>query len=104
MKAMKFTSLILACFFSLHIIAGDPDLKKNDDKYCAKVKDGKVAVMHDGNPITGTVTLTNGTQVMTDGTIVMRDGTKTTLKEDECVDKDGKITKENQTKDKDHEK
>ncbi len=95
---MKFTSIIIACFLSLNIVAGDPDKKKDDDKYCAKIKDGKVSVMHEGNPITGTVTLTNGTQIMTDGTIVNRDGTKSVLKEGECADKDGKINPREKSK------
>lgn len=99
---MKLISIIAACFLSLSVIAGN-DGPKDHEKYCAKVKDGKITVVSDGNAITGTITLTNGTQIMTDGTIVMRDGTKSTLKEGECMDKDGKITKENQTKDTDHE-
>ncbi len=99
---MKLFSILTACILSLNIMAGNGD-PKDHDKYCAKVKDGKAVVMHDGTPISGTVTLTDGTQVMTDGTVVMRDGTKVMLKENECIDKDGKITKENQTKEKENE-
>jgi hypothetical protein len=91
---MKLFSLITLTFLSLNITAGDGDPKTSQEKYCAKVKDGKLTVMHEGNPITGTVTLTNGMQIMTDGTILNRDGTKLMLKEGECVDKDGKLMKE----------
>jgi hypothetical protein len=100
---MRLVSIITACFFTLSVIAGKDDPKKDNDKYCAKIKDGKVTVVHGENPITGTITLSNGTQIMTDGTVVMRDGTKSALKEGECADKDGKIIKQTPTKEKTNE-
>jgi hypothetical protein len=64
------------------------------DKYCAKMKDGKLTVMHEGNVLAADASLSNGGTVRTDGTIVKKDGSTVTLKEGECVDKDGKIMKE----------
>jgi hypothetical protein len=100
---MKLISIITAGFLSLSIITGRDDPKSDPDKYCAKVKDGKITVVHEENPITGTITLTNGTQIMTDGTLVTREGIKSELKEGECIDKDGKITKEIKIKVDEHE-
>lgn len=87
---MKSLILIVASIFSLNVMAGG----LNPDKYCAKTKDGKVIVMHEGKTVTSTVTLTNGVQIMTDGTIVKKDGTKTMIKEGQCADANGDIMKE----------
>lgn len=91
---MKLMTLIAACALSFSVMAGngfDEPKPKNKDKYCAKLKDGKITVFHEGNTITGTVTLSNGTQIMTDGTVMKKDGTKSMLKDGECVTKDGTI-------------
>lgn len=93
---MKIATLITACLLSLSTItiAGDDKPNLHPNKYCVKMKDGKLTVMHEGQPITATVTLDNGTQIMTDGTVVKKDGSKTMMKEGECADKEGKIMKE----------
>jgi hypothetical protein len=64
------------------------------EKYCAKMKDGKKVVMHEGKPITKEVVLTNGTRILVNGTIIRSDNTKDTLKVGECISKDGDIALE----------
>jgi hypothetical protein len=64
--------------------------KMHGDKYCAKLQDGRMVVMHDGAVLNADVTLSNGTQVKTDGTVIYKDGTRSMLREGECVNKDGK--------------
>jgi hypothetical protein len=102
---MKKTILsIAAALFFLGAVAGTGGPKGNGDKYCAKMKDGKMQVMHDGNTITSDVTLSNGTKIMMDGTVMKSDGTKMKLKEGECVDKNGMSSmddKKGMNKDKD---
>jgi hypothetical protein len=74
------------------------------DKYCAKIRDGKKVVMHEGTQITADVTLDNGTVIRTDGTVVLQNGTRRTLQEGECIDKGGVISGEKDKKDKDKER
>jgi hypothetical protein len=62
---------------------------QDDERYCAKLRDGKLVVMHEGSVLTGDVTLKNGTQIKIDGSIVKQDGETIVLKDGECVDKDG---------------
>jgi hypothetical protein len=85
MKAIIF--LFIAAVFSLNTIAADP----HGDKYCAKMRDGKMVIMYEGKTVTADVTLANGTLIKTDGTIIRQDGTSVMLKEGECIDRDGKI-------------
>ena len=94
MKTILF--LIAASLFSINAIAGhDTNLSKaHPNKYCAKMKDGKFTIMHEGNAIMSDVTLTNGTIIKMDGTIIKKDGTKTILKQGECIDNEGKIMEE----------
>lgn len=91
---MRLVSLIAAIALSFNVMSAtgwvEPE-NKDKDRYCAKLKDGKLTVFHEGNTLTGTVTLTNGTQIMTDGTVMKKDGTKVMLKEGECVNKEGAI-------------
>src|SRR4051812_47113764 len=97
MKTVKtMISLMALSIFSLNVIAmdGEPSKKEHPDKYCAKMKDGKLAVMHENMEMTSEVTLSNGTKVHPDGTITKKDGSKTMLKEGQCVDMDGKVMKE----------
>jgi hypothetical protein len=61
----------------------------NDDQYCAKLRDGKLVMMHDGIIMTADVTLQNGTQIKMDGSIIKQDGETIVLKDGECVDKNG---------------
>jgi len=93
--------LIIGSVFSVYAITGNPPVPaKHPEKYCAKMKDGKKVVMHMGSAITADVTLNNGTVVKTDGTIVKSDGSTMTLKEGECISKDGDMSMEKHKKDK----
>jgi hypothetical protein len=84
-------TFIIASIFSLNILAGN-DTINHPDKYCAKIKDGKKVVMHQGKAITTEVTLSNGTKIQTDGIIIKPGGTR--MEEGECIDKDGIIAEE----------
>lgn len=55
--------------------------------------DGKMTMMHDGqpSPMTKTMTLRNGTKVMADGTVLLKNGKKTMLKEGQEIGTDGKM-------------
>ena len=93
MKKIFFT--LAAFIFFLQANAGNTHvLEKNSSKYCAKMQDGRLTVVHEGSAITADVTLSNGIIIQTDGAIVKKDGSKVELKEGECVDKDGKIVEE----------
>ena len=82
--------LIAACMIAfLSFIGSGPSLQ--DDKYCAKMKEGKMEVVHDGTPVVRDVMLTDGSQVKPDGTLIKKDGSLIILKEGECVDKDGRV-------------
>lgn len=88
---MKNLIALIAIFYSLIAVPENRDILpvQNEDKYCAKLKDGKVMVVHEGSPIAADITLTNGTTIKSDGTVINKDGTSFTLKEGECVDKNG---------------
>ncbi|HEV7231890.1 MAG TPA: DUF6799 domain-containing protein [Bacteroidia bacterium] len=92
---MKATYLFIAAgLLALNLSAGNgvkATSAVHGDKYCVKLKDGRLVTMHEGSEITADVTLANGTQVKTDGTVIKKDGTKVVLREGECVDKDGKV-------------
>jgi hypothetical protein len=66
------------------------NMSDQSDRYCAKVKDGKVVMMHDGAVLTGDVKLANGVQINADASVIDKDGIKRFLREGECVDKEGK--------------
>jgi hypothetical protein len=67
------------------------------DQYCAKLRDGKLIMMHEGVIMTGDVTLENGTQIKIDGSVIKPDGETIVLKDGECIDKKG-ITEEKKPK------
>ncbi len=90
--------LIGACFFSFSAMAGDDAMVYHPAKYCAKMKDGKLVVMHEGRQLAYEATLTNGTKIKTDGTIIKKDGSTVMLKNGECIDKEGKIMEEGTSK------
>jgi len=82
---MKKLILSIGLFaLSLGAMAGE-----HGDKYCAKMRDGRMVLMHKGDVVTSSVTLDNGTIVKSDGTVVMKNGTTMMLKEGECIHKDG---------------
>jgi hypothetical protein len=91
----KLIVLITVCIFSLNAMAQDAyanaDSKPHGDKYCAKMMNGKMMVMYEGKEITSDVSLANGMQVTANGTLIKNDGSKVTLKNGECIDKDGNI-------------
>jgi|SRR5882757_172634 len=91
-------TLFIAIFFSMTLMAGNP--KNHPDKYCAKLKDGKKTIMHEGTAITSEVTLNNGARIQLDGTIIKSDGSTTMLQEGECISKDGVIATEMHKKNK----
>jgi hypothetical protein len=93
MKKKTMIYLIAAGMLTLNAVAkgDDPKKKKDTDTYCAKMKDGKLTVMHEGSPLTSNATLPNGTQIKTDGTVIRKNGSKTMMKEGDCLDKDGKV-------------
>jgi hypothetical protein len=82
-------ALIISLFTLQGVFSLTNTVRIDDDKYCAKLRDGKLTMMHNGSVLTANVTLTNGTQIKTDGSIVKPDGATVVLKEGECVDKDG---------------
>lgn len=91
---MKKLAILFALFISLKIVPENRDVIpiQNEDKYCAKLKDGKITVVHEGSPIAADVILSNGTKIKSDGTVINKDGTTFVLKEGECVDKSGALS------------
>ncbi len=89
-------TLITASMLSINAIAGNPT--EHTDKYCAKMKDGKKVIMHEGSALKTDVTLNNGAKVKMDGTVIKADGTTLMLKEGECIGLDGTIIEEKMNK------
>lgn len=96
MKTLTF--LIAACTLTYSAVAGNPT-NDHSDKYCAKTKNGKLTIMHEGKELTSETTLSNGTRVSMDGTVTKADGSTMMLKEGECLDLEGKVM-DKSTKDK----
>jgi hypothetical protein len=86
MKHLILTAAI--SLLSLGTFAGNPT-DDHGDKYCAKMKDGKMVVMHKGSAITADVRLDNGATVKPDGTVLRKDGTNQVLSDGECIHQDG---------------
>jgi hypothetical protein len=63
---------------------------KQDDRYCGKMVDGRMTVVHNGETITSDVKLDDGTVLKPDGNIMHPDGSSDILKDGECIGKDGK--------------
>lgn len=82
---------VLYGFDQMNISRPAVTLQTNPDNYCAKLRDGKLVVMHNGVAITADIFLKNGTTIKPDGTVITREGVRTNLKEGECIDADGKI-------------
>jgi hypothetical protein len=99
-KMKKIIYFISASMLTINAFAGNGDPKGHPDKYCSQLKDGKVVVIHEGDMIMASATLTDGTVVKTDGTVLKKDGTTYFLKVGECIDRDGKISEENPEKNK----
>jgi len=75
--------------FVLNTLGGDDSAAA--DKYCAKMKDGIMTVMHDGTALTSDVTLGDGSVLKTDGTVIKKNGMSTSLKDGECINQDGTV-------------
>jgi len=91
----KITWAATALILSLNIIAQNSDTKSYGSSYCAKMKDGIIVVIYQGNPITSDILLDNGAIIKPDGAIITKDGNRITLKDGECINQDGTIpTKE----------
>lgn len=91
MKTIIFLTATAIFTFLVATKPAGPASKDHGDKYCAKMKDGMLVVMHQGNTLTTDVTLDNGTMIKTDGTVIKKDGSRMMMKEGECVNKSGKI-------------
>jgi hypothetical protein len=63
---------------------------KQDDRYCGKMVDGTMTVVHNGETITSDVKLDDGSLLKPDGNIVHPDGSSDALQDGECIGKDGK--------------
>ena len=86
--------LIAVCIFSLNAGAqttthNKSKTKMHTGKFCAKLKDGKIEIMHGTMALASDTTLANGVMIKTDGTVVKKDGTQTMLKNGDCVDHNG---------------
>jgi len=84
-------ALIVLGVYSAYSITGNRNGDDHPEKYCARVKDGKVKVVYQGKELNKETKLNDGTKIKTDGTIIKKDGTQMELKNGECIDKDGKV-------------
>jgi hypothetical protein len=75
----NFLLVLVTSLFVLQGVFGFTQ-QKDGEQYCAKLRDGKLVMMHDDILLTGDVTLKNGTQIKVDGTIVKPDGGTIALK------------------------
>lgn len=101
MKALILLSIpVYFAFVSISNANEYAATKLHSDMYCAKMKDGRMVVMHDGTALNTDITLAGGTQVKTDGTVIYKDGTRAMLREGECMDKNGKMENAKERKDK----
>lgn len=91
-KLIVATFLTASTFFSVY----QPEImgEESRDKYCAKMKDGKKIVLHNGVQMKTYITLKNGTRIMPDGTIIKSNGARATLTSGECMTKEGIIMQE----------
>jgi hypothetical protein len=92
-KKLLFTILAIALIGIVYgiMMPSDATNAPHGDKYCAKLRDGRIVVSYQGNLITSDVTLENGTIIKPNGTIIKRDSVRLVLKEGECVDLKGNI-------------
>jgi len=95
---MKKLGFVLAACLYLSFAAAqnssDQLLANNNhgtNNYCAKMKDGKMMIMHDNQELTADVTLDNGVKITTAGDVIQTDGKKRMLKSGECVNSFGKV-------------
>jgi hypothetical protein len=89
----KIILLAAFCAATMMVNAGDDpkNPKMHGEKYCTKMKDGMLKVMHEGKEITADVMLDDGSTIKPDGMLMKKDGTSMMLKEGQCIDKKGKM-------------
>ncbi|HYG50137.1 MAG TPA: DUF6799 domain-containing protein [Flavobacteriales bacterium] len=95
MKTIFFATLLAVA--SLAVLPAEND-SAHGNKYCAKMKDGVLRVMHEGTIVNSTVTLNNGTVLHADGQIVYKNGTRKQLEAGQCISRDGKIMNKDNNK------
>lgn len=83
---MKLFIAAIAMWGAFELSAVEPN--QTDDKYCAKLVDGKMVVVNNGEQLTTDVKLADGTILHPDGNMVKLDGRTSMLKEGECIRKD----------------
>ncbi len=90
------TLLTTGALYGYDIANRHSGIVMNDEpnQYCAKMRDGKMVVIFEGKEIGADVFLKNGTTIKPDGTIITKDGVRSSLKEGECIDADGKTQNE----------
>lgn len=64
------------------------------EKYCARLRDGKMVVLYAGKEINNDIFLKNGSTIKPDGTVITKDGVRFNLKEGQCIDQNGSIVGE----------
>ena len=87
---MKIIAFLLFTSVLFYYVPKTSIVYETMDKYCAKLKDGKLVVMHDGTIVTEEVKLNDGSKIQPDGSVIDKDGVKRFLKDGECIDKSGK--------------
>ena len=94
---MKKLILIIGTWIlTVNALAQDDNRKtqnesRNNEAYCALLKDGKIMLLAEGKQVNSDVKLANGTIVKADGTVHKSDKTNIFLKNGDCIDQDGNI-------------
>jgi hypothetical protein len=65
------------------------------NKYCARKKNGKIEVVHQGKAITNQVVLANGAEVRPDGLVLTSQGDEQRLQAGDYIDMAGRIISNN---------
>jgi hypothetical protein len=93
MKLIVVLSLpAIIALISLSTFSGPP-LNYISGEYCAKLKDGRLVVIHDETIMTAEVSLKDGVRIKPDGTVMVKDSVRFVLQDGECVDENGKMLK-----------
>jgi hypothetical protein len=95
-------TVILAAFmFTCAFATAQDNIKQNknapgidkNSSYCMALKGDALVLMKDGKQVFNDIKLEDGTRITANGSIITPDGIERKLKENECADLDGKITK-----------
>jgi hypothetical protein len=90
---MKKIFFPMALFIAGVMFAGNENDNEKVNKYCAKIKDGKLVVMRNDKVLTSDLLLVDGTKIKMNGIIIQKGGDTTRLKDGECFI-NGRILKE----------